>query len=416
MSFPDTSSDPFFAPFNFVMDYDGLLPGRRSTGMPLIDNSQLPQESGSLPPSMDPSPSSWASQGIKPSGATTDHLVNTPRTRIHEAFNAAAPPLQSQNLTAPDCSTFPQSSKESLEFEAFCKEHTLSLSQQDSNQPVGASTAIAEQLPVIPSMYNSPGTSCGLSTTSNTGHHQQQGTNFIQCQEPQKTTMTCIYSHQSCLSSALDALQALHIPPTACLSSLIEGNTSANKRQPRKTDSVLAMNRTSVQRLSKIFKCSCIYSSQVQLILVIICDKLITWYRAVLHSFLDRRQNAYSNPDENATKSVDTSHVHSSVSGERVLYQSFAVGNCSFDPGLESKIFAQIIGFELQQLESVICTLDNRLRDDDISGLHSISKQMSKRKTSAIDVPGLSSSVSKRLTTHLLKKLEEIKSEIARDK
>ncbi|KAL8685306.1 MAG: hypothetical protein Q9224_005868 [Gallowayella concinna] len=220
--------------------------------------------------------------------------------------------------------------------------------------------------------------------------------------DPKEKKATCTSISQNCLSSALEMLQTLHVPPTICLSTANEVELSTEKRHPRPTDSVLATNRTAVRRLSEILRCSCISSSQLQLVLVITCDKLLAWYRAVLHSFPGRCQDASSNAgtDEN-----DAS--------ERVLYQGFAVGECSFGADLESKICAQVIASELQQLETLVLNLTDWLQEQDSSGAHAVSGSDGRQSTLTIDAPGLSSTTRNCLRAHIHKKVQEVKAEIA---
>lgn len=104
-----------------------------------------------------------------------------------------------------------------------------------------------------------------------------------------------------------------------------------------------------------------------------------------------------------------------SESSERVLYQRFAVGSCSFDAGLERRIFAQMILSEVQQLESVILNFDTRLRDESYRGLDSVSDGQRQRGGSMVEGAGISGTVCGRLTAHLLQKVEELKCEIGRD-
>ncbi|KAL8801766.1 MAG: hypothetical protein Q9182_004238 [Xanthomendoza sp. 2 TL-2023] len=211
---------------------------------------------------------------------------------------------------------------------------------------------------------------------------------------------TCTNISQSCLSSALETLQTLHVPPTICLSTANEIEPSTEKRHPRPTDSVLATNRTAVQRLSEILRCSCISSSQLQLVLVITCDKLLAWYRAVLHSFPGRCQEESSR-----------SGTGGDGASERVLYQGFAVGDCSFGADLESKICAQVIASELQELEVLVMSLTDRFQENDGCGASSGSDR--RQSSLTIDAPGLSSMTRNRLTAHIHNKVQEMKAEIA---
>ncbi|KAL8927860.1 MAG: hypothetical protein Q9172_001160 [Xanthocarpia lactea] len=407
----DSKSDPFFAPFNFVVDHDGLLPGFTQTGMPSSDSSRLWQEPTYMQPSMARTDSlaSWSMQDVvAPDGTTANHLMNRLDSRDYAAGNSMIGPLSSQTVPDSDPLMF-SGSKDATDFDAFCKDQDMSLFQHDTmDQSTNASRNKNLDFPISPSIFSSSGGSCTIPATSSAS--QQQSSNFDHRQAPHDMAHNgCTNTYQSCLSSSLEILRSLHIPPTGCLSSVDEISTSANEREPRKTDTVLATNRTAVRRLSEISRCSCVSSSQLQLVLFICCDKLIVWYRAVLRSSPDHYQDQQMLDSE--------AKPSSALSGpERVLYQRFAMGNCSFDTGLESSIFAQVISFELQQLENVIQGLDTRLQIEGVRGVESTRDRQRQQRASAIDAPGLPSPICKRLSAHLLKEVEEIKLEIARDK
>lgn len=104
----------------------------------------------------------------------------------------------------------------------------------------------------------------------------------------------------------------------------------------------------------------------------------------------------------------------SSLAGEppeRVLHQRFAVGSCSFDKGLESRMLAQVVSAELQQLESVVLDFNRRLREEGGWGVECTPQQ---QRGVRVEATGLSGSVRMRLTAHLLKKVEELKAEVSR--
>lgn len=163
----------------------------------------------------------------------------------------------------------------------------------------------------------------------------------------------CSESGQSCMSSALRILHTLHIPSAACLWSIDEATRSSASRQPRKMDFVLSTNRLTIQQVAELLKCSCVSSTQVQLVLAVICGKLIAWYRAVIRDIPNH----------------DSIHSSSSAAGdvpnERVVHQPFSVGNHLFDTNLECKIRAQVVSSELQQLERVVSELSARIWEEE---------------------------------------------------
>ena len=135
---------------------------------------------------------------------------------------------------------------------------------------------------------------------------------------------------------------------------------------------------------------------------VVICHRLLAWYRAVVRHFPDDRQDAGTNAD---------THNATDMAGEQVLHQHFAVGDYLFDACLERKIRAQVIASELQQLENVVVKLEVVLQKVD-----PISNHEKSQSTLKIDSPGLSNVVPARLTAHLHKQLRAIKVEIGVEK
>ncbi|CAL8576553.1 hypothetical protein XPA_002428 [Xanthoria parietina] len=380
MSFVDTSSDPFFAPFNFIMDYDGLLPSSRG---PTISSTKTSQPW----PEQHHMPQSWSMQkDFSPNGAPSNHPMNNPLTRF-----------QNQNMPAPDPVLFPESSPETVDFVGFWHNQNPSMFTPRASSHVNSMDY--QTSPTMPPVSGGHRTIPGTPDST----HQQQTTNSnIHPSPPIVAQTNCQNNPQNCLSSALEILHTLHIPPSGCLSSLDSTSTpSANNRHPRKTDAVLATNRTAIHRISQICECSCVASSQLEFILVIICDKLIAWYRAILHSL----------PQDPSAMDEDPSST-ASEPPERVLHQRFAVGSCSFDQGLESRMLAQVVSSELQQLESVIRDFDRRLREDGARGVECTSQQQ--QRGVRVEAKGLLGPVRMRLTAHLLKKVEELKGEVSR--
>lgn len=225
----------------------------------------------------------------------------------------------------------------------------------------------------------------------------------------------CRNSGGSCLASAVETLQALHIPPLACLYSTNEDETLADKRRPRRTDSVLATNRNAIRRLSGFLQCSCLSFSQVQLVLVIICSKLIAWYRAVLHDLPGECSDPSTSAGVNDIDGSSETGAAGRRTDERVQHQRFAVGDYSLDIGLESKIRAQVIASEIKQLEAVIENLSNRLQNEDCNQASSDLNAEPSQNMLTIDSPGLSNAVHTRLTAHLQRQLQEAKEEISKD-
>ncbi|KAI4156993.1 MAG: hypothetical protein L6R39_000856 [Caloplaca ligustica] len=358
--------------------------------------------------------SPWSLQDLGPHISSPVHSMSPPNTNAYAAFTSMTGLPQLQDTSNWLSLMSSEGPEQAHNLDAFSQNQSLSLSPYQAPIPSRHAPATSNlDTPINPNTLSSSGAS---SLFLDHSYKQSRPDSIASCRQdsPKSAKTTCTSSHQSCLSSALEILQALHIPPTTCLCSIDDNDTLANNRQPRRTDSVLATNRTALRGLSGILQCSCVSSSQLQLVIVVICDKLIAWYRAVMRSFPDRRRDTCSDRLQHASDPTEASHESTSSPNERVLYQRFALGNCSFNDSLESKILTQVISSELQQLETVVVNIAARIREEDGCELDQPPDERRKHRTSAIDAPGLSSSVCDRLTTHLLEELEGIKIEIAR--
>lgn len=286
-------------------------------------------------------------------------------------------------------------------------------------------------LPFIPQDASSAGSlASGLDTTSvryakssssRTGDVRsgifspgpQQGVSPGGLQDLLKGIEKCSESRRTCMTSALRILQTLHISPSACLSLVGGTSTSSASRQPRKIDSVLSTNREVVRLMAEMLKCSCISSSQFQLVLSSICAKLIAWYRAIIRNTPANDPGVYTDAEGRTAAHPDgASNAATGVTDERVLHQPFTVGKYSFDACLETKIRAQVVCSELQQLETFVANFLGRIQRE-VSSPAVLGQNSGKRSqgSSSIDSPGLSSGVHARLTGFLYKQLRDAKAE-----
>ena len=165
----------------------------------------------------------------------------------------------------------------------------------------------------------------------------------------------CSDHKKTCIISALKILQELHIPTRACLCACNEASMPS-RRQPRMMDFVLSTNREVVELVSDMLKCTCSSSSQVQLLLTIICGKLAAWYLAIIRKDHDTYSNSFVEGSI-FNRNIDEGQT------ERVLRQPIAVGQYSLDVELESKIRAQVVECELQHLEVLVENLSRRIQE-----------------------------------------------------
>ncbi|KAM0795924.1 hypothetical protein BDR22DRAFT_869489 [Usnea florida] len=185
----------------------------------------------------------------------------------------------------------------------------------------------------------------------------------------------CSKEARTCMPSALKVLRTLQIVPPICFSAGTTHLDSAAFTR-RTTDYILCSNREASQRISKIFKCSCLGSLQMQLVVATICHKLIVWYRAMLKNSCNLLEH-YSQRFSGFPSSISD---HAEVS-EHILYQPVTVGSYTIDINLQPKIWAQVVFGELRNLEAFIGNFSSCL--DSTSNLPNL------RRASSSSVPGL---------------------------
>ena len=233
----------------------------------------------------------------------------------------------------------------------------------------------------------------------------------LDIRKPRDTVMgmeACSDDRRTCMISALNILQALHIPPPACLWACDE-TFPPRPRQPRMIDTVLSTNRDVVRAISEMLKCICSLSSQVQLVLTTICGKLMAWYRAMIRNDCDD----YSNSPPRV-RSIVSNNMNDNDQTERVLHQPITVGEYSFDVALESKIRAQVVFSELQHLEGLVGKLSRRSQEAKFGNLGSASATSSGSATSGSMTPdevGLAEGIHRRLSMFLHQQLQAAKAE-----
>ncbi|KAI4231018.1 MAG: hypothetical protein L6R40_007856 [Gallowayella cf. fulva] len=383
------------------LKYDELLPDSRRTKTPVTDIFRPSYEHLFAQSTMGPSESmvpSWSMENVTPSTNEAAYTTEAPSSMLQSELTQTYPQLQMQNVPGQDSLILSAGFNQASDLAAFYNCQSSSY-YTTPNASTNASTSSSLNSHTALNGDSSSGSNRVVPSSRITASQSSQNTSHQQ-DTPLKKNMTCRNSPKDCISSALEMLQTLHVPATACLCSSNEVNSAAEKRQPRQTDSVLSTNRTAVRRLSDMLRCACIGSSQLQLVLVIIFNKLMAWYRAVLQSFPDRCQG----PREDAAMQVDDLD-------EQVLYQPFTVGKCSIDAELESKICAQVICSELRQLDSLAVILTNRLQEEDVGRHHTVPSNRSHQSTLTINAPRLSSTTTgSRLTAHLHKEMQEMKS------
>ncbi|KAL8667335.1 MAG: hypothetical protein Q9168_007293 [Polycauliona sp. 1 TL-2023] len=422
MSFAETTTEPFFAPSNFAMDYEDLLPRSQETNSPPFRTFQPWNEQKGQSASTTRNNSmaaSWSMQDAFP--PDTNMFSDSMKPQIGN--------LQNQNMPVSNPLIFPEGSWEAMETLDFSSLQNWRSSPQATRGGPTRQTLAPSSLDFPtspPNMPSATGTIHPFAVVTSTSNAQPESTTHAHAHHhpppintPEETCSNG--GPQNCLSAALEFLKTLHIPPSNCLSSLPPSSPPHNNNA-RKTDSVLATNRTGIELISRLSTCSCASSSQLQLILVVICDKLVAWYRAMLHSF-PSTSNAQG-PAADASQNLDfrpaeprAAALEEEAATERVLHQRFAVGNCSFGAALERRIFGQVVAAELQRLEGVVRDLDARsalLRNNGscINGQDLFLGQRGESSMEEADEGGFGRTVCRRLTAHLLQKVGGLREEM----
>jgi hypothetical protein len=170
------------------------------------------------------------------------------------------------------------------------------------------------------------------------------------------------------------------------------------------TDSVLTGNRDAVMLVTKMLKYTCSLRPEVQLVLAIICDKLIAWYRAMIRSDYDGCDDSHS-----TLPSVSNGIRNDKDQAERVLHQPITIGDHCLDVALESKVRAKVVLGELQRLETLVEALSKQIKEANcgVLALRSGSKVFAADSRSPMppDDPGLTEVIHGRLAAFLRRQL-----------
>ncbi|KAL9001627.1 MAG: hypothetical protein Q9188_005406 [Gyalolechia gomerana] len=367
---------------------DHLPPVHRHTGLQPMNTPPKPI----APP--------WSMQDVATNFA---YFPGTSSIGLYPTANETFAPLQSHNAFDQDRLIFPEDIDDVIDFEAFLTSlRTSPPSYISGDGSTTTSTISSSHNSITQDLYSSHEPSSFGSSLPST---KLQPTTSLKME--MKTP--CSNSRQSCLSSALETLRTLHIPPSACICST---GTTSDKRQPRKTGAVLEINRTAVRQLSDVLKCSCISSTPFQLVLITICDKLIAWYRAILSGFACQSNETRTNPVTHWAPSYnDITCTATGMVCERVIHQPFAVGDFAFDEDLEGRVREQVIVSELQQLEIVVANLTDLLQEERIFGDDSLLGDEKTGPSSTKDSLGASNGVHARLCAQLQTRLQDTKAE-----
>jgi hypothetical protein len=227
-------------------------------------------------------------------------------------------------------------------------------------------------------------------------------------QKPTVHVESCSNQRRTCMASAAKMLKSLHVGPMACLCSIGNELSTQSPLQPRMSDFVLTGNRDIEMSVCLMLKCTCSLGPQLQLVLAIICNKLIAWYQAIIRS--------QSDVSHSTSPSVTNGARNDRIPTEQVLHQPITIGNHFLDVSLESKIKAQVVHNGLQRLEALIEALSRRIKEGKCGALASRSgsgfSTADSSSSIGMDEPGLTEDVQSGLTTYLCRQLQAARTEL----
>ncbi|KAK9847619.1 hypothetical protein MYU51_018475 [Penicillium brevicompactum] len=158
-----------------------------------------------------------------------------------------------------------------------------------------------------------------------------------------------------CILAATQALRSLHVQQTNChtrqSNTNYDGHDPNGPEQPRMSGSVLKCNKDAGMSVCRMLQCPCALRPQNQLLLAIICSKLIAWYRAMIYTcFVDPRARQEAR--------------HNDTALEKVVHQPVTIGDHSVDDqGLGLAIQAQVTLGELHHMQRLVETLSARIQE-----------------------------------------------------
>lgn len=162
---------------------------------------------------------------------------------------------------------------------------------------------------------------------------------------------SCSDNVRPCFMMAIRLLRTLHVPSLVCLS-IRDNSSTLCPSYPRSIDFVLSTNRDIVQFLFQMLECSCSTNTQLQLVIAVICNKLIAWYRAMI--WKDNESNG-NDAFSQCMGTRSTNNITQPQHVERISHLPITVGNYTLDDiVLEGKIRGQLVLNELQRLDLLV--------------------------------------------------------------
>lgn len=177
--------------------------------------------------------------------------------------------------------------------------------------------------------------------------------------EARAETPGCCNTESRCITRAIETMRSLHTCPSACLSSGLDPTTRSRPLQG--VDTILSAVQEAIHTATGLVKCSCFAKLQLQLPMVVVCDKIIAWYRTVMRTYSDRDSGLGPSSSLPGLGLFDANPRVPEVAG--AIRRPFSIGSHCVDGHLEATLVAQVISARLQELESLVDVIGRQMAD-----------------------------------------------------
>ncbi|KAJ5758166.1 uncharacterized protein N7511_006860 [Penicillium nucicola] len=203
-----------------------------------------------------------------------------------------------------------------------------------------------------------------------------------------------------CIITATQCLRSLHIPLANCISHQNGPNTQDRPKSPRMSGAVLKCNKEAGMAVCSMLQCGCSLRPQNQLLLAIICSRLISWYRAMIRTcYLGHSSQPRVDGAENDF-----------VSPEKVVHQLVTIGDHSVDDqALGRTIQAQVTLGELRHMQRLVETLSLRILE---TANAQPTRSLDFAADAQVQLAGLPGPAHDRMVGHLLEEVHAAKADL----
>jgi hypothetical protein len=192
------------------------------------------------------------------------------------------------------------------------------------------------------------------------------------CEEKQGSTSTTRTSTScsdgsetpGCLRLGVRTLRSLYSPSHAYMCIFNENfDPSLQQPQPRMMDALLTVCRGAMDTFARLLDCRCLAEPAVQMVAVVICERLVAWHQAILRAGAHKASGIASAPDI-GHEGLSAMYGESGVAAasehdeeeptERVERQPIRVGGFELGDGMSDRVIACIVLCELERVESLV--------------------------------------------------------------